>query len=273
MSIEKKYERLLAYIQQYPSAAVAYSGGVDSTLLCKAAFDALGEKALAITMFSPFIPQRERILSAEMAGWIGIRHSIIKVEQMEAQILSNPVDRCYHCKKAVFTSIAERAAQEGIRRIFDGSNLDDLKDYRPGMKALQELSVKSPLREAGLTKAQVRELSRLHKLKTWNIPAYACLASRVPYGSEITDEKLRMIEQGEDILHGYGLHQVRLRHHGDIARIEAVPEEMEVLMKPEIRTEVSFALKKIGFTYVCMELEGYKMGSLNVFKEDEEVKK
>ena len=273
MTVREKYEALLTYIRQYPSAAVAFSGGVDSTLLCKAAYEALGENAIAITFFSPFIPRRERILSREMAREIGIRHSIIEQDRMDSLILSNPEDRCYFCKKAIFSSISDRALSFGIEIVFDGSNTDDLKDYRPGMKALQEMEVKSPLRETGLTKHDVRELSRYLDLKTWDMPAYACLASRIPYGSEITGEKLGMIEQGENVLHGMGYHQVRLRHHGDIARIELAPEDMDDFMKPQVRKKASEALKEIGYTYVCMELEGYKMGSLNVFKENNEVKK
>ncbi len=273
MDYQNKYEGLVAYIRQFPGAAVAFSGGVDSTLLCKAAFDALGEQALAITMFSPFIPQRERDLSKEMSASIGIRHQIIELDHMNQQILANPADRCYHCKKAVFSTIAARAEEEGIRVIFDGTNLDDLKDYRPGMKALAELAVKSPLREAGLTKADVRGISRHLNLKTWDMPAYACLASRIPYGTEITPDNLLMVEKGEEILHAEGFRQVRLRHHGAIARIEAVPEEMEGLMNPALRERVSRALKSLGFSYVCLELEGYKMGSLNVFHDQKEEKK
>jgi len=273
VTIEEKYKNLLAVIGQYPSAAVAFSGGVDSTLLCKAAHDALGENAAAVTFFSSFIPQRERDLSKEMARSIGIGHSIIEQDRMTPQVLANPADRCYHCKKAVFGQIAEKARALGMEFIFDGSNTDDLKDYRPGMKALEELSVKSPLREAGFSKQDVRELSRYLGLKTWDMPAYACLASRIPYGSEITDEKLTMVEKGEEVLHELGFRQIRLRHHGDIARIEPAPEEMDEFLKPAVREKVSRALKEIGFTYVCMELEGYKMGSLNVFDEKKEVKR
>ncbi len=269
MTIEEKYQNLLANIGTYPSAAVAFSGGVDSTLLCKAARDALGDRAMAFTVISPFIPRRERELSTEMARAIGIRHMVIEIEEMDPRVLSNPKDRCYFCKKSLFGRMVDEARSHGRNFLFDGSNLDDLKDYRPGMRALQELEVKSPLREAGLTKGDVREISRYLGLKTWDMPAYACLASRIPYGTEITGENLGMVERGEDLLHGLGFSQVRLRHHGEIARIELDREEMDRFTKPEIREKVSRALKDMGFTYVCMELEGYRMGSLNVFKENE----
>ena len=268
MEYKNKYERLVENIRQYPSAAVAFSGGVDSTLLCKAAADALGKDAMAFTIFSPFIPLRERELSKKMAREIGIDHTIIEVADMDSHVLSNPVDRCYHCKKAVFGRISEDARTAGMEYLFDGSNVDDLKDYRPGMKALEEMDVRSPLRDSGLTKDDIRGISKLLGLETWSIPAYACLASRIPYGTVITDENLRMVEAGEDVLHRLGMEQVRLRHHGDIARIEAGPDEMEKLLKEEVRLEVSKELKGIGYIYVCMELEGYRMGSLNVFKEE-----
>lgn len=264
MPLNQQYKELLRIIKSYPSAAVAFSGGVDSTLLCKAAYDALGDKSLALTVFSPLIPQREKDLSRSMARFIGIRHEIIEVEQLDPVVLANPVDRCYFCKKTVFGNILAAAASVGISTVFDGSNVDDQKDYRPGMKALKELEIRSPLKEAGLTKADVRALSRELKLETWDLPAYACLASRIPYGSPITDEKLRTVERGEEILHQEGLRQVRLRHHGDIARLEIGQDELAGFLDLEKMARVSSALKKTGFSYVCLELEGYSMGSLNL---------
>jgi uncharacterized protein len=263
MEDSSKYLNLLSYIKQYSSAVVAFSGGGDSTLLCRAAFDVMGKRSLAITVVTPLIPQREIVLARESAANIGIPHKIIEIPELDDQVQANPSDRCYHCKKIIFNRILSEARTSGIGTVFDGSNLDDQNDYRPGIRALKELKVLSPLKEAGLSKQDIRYISKQLNLPTWNLPAYACLASRIPYESPITSEKLYMVEQGEDYLQELGFKQVRLRHHGDIARIELAPEEMKNFIRPELMSLVSKRLKDLGFTYVCLELEGYRMGSLN----------
>jgi len=263
MSLTDKYQQLLSLIRQYPSAAVAFSGGVDSTLLCKAAEDALGKKALAVTVLSPLIPEREFSLTEKNAKALGLRHKVIRMEELDPLVSSNPADRCYHCKKIIFTKILKAAEDEGITTVFDGSNVDDLSDYRPGLRALGEMNIISPLQQTGLTKDEIRQLSHQLKLNTWNLPAYACLASRIPYGTAITNENLTMVEKGEDYLQALGFRQIRLRHHGNLARIEIARNERIRLFDESLIDEISKELKKLGFTYVCMELEGYRMGSLN----------
>ncbi len=263
MLLNSKYQTLLSVIKQYPSAAVAFSGGVDSTFLCKAVFDALDRKSLAVTVISPLIPQREADLARKTAASIGILHKIITISELSPAVAANPPDRCYYCKDIIFKRIITAAKEEGISVIFDGSNKDDLEDYRPGIRALRELEVVSPLQEAGFYKEEIRELSRQLGLETWDLPAYACLASRIPYNSVITGEKLSMVEQGEDYLHGLGFRQIRLRHHGEIARIEVARDEMNRLFNTELMDQIAKKLKQIGFLYVCLELEGYRMGNLN----------
>ncbi len=263
MTLNSKYQTLLSIIRKYSSGAVAFSGGVDSTLLCKAVYDALGEKGLSVTIISPLIPQREIKLAKKSAVSIGITHKIITITELDPMVKANPPDRCYHCKKIIFRSILRAAKEEGISVVFDGSNVDDLKDYRPGLRALKELEVVSPLVEADLHKEEIRELSRQLNLKTWDLPSYACLASRIPYYSVITGEKLSLVEKGEDYLHGLGFSQIRLRHHGEIARLEVLRDDRSRFMNPEIMDQVSKELKQLGFLYVCLELEGYIMGNMN----------
>jgi len=271
MAFFSKYQTLLSVIRQYPSAAVAFSGGVDSSLLCRAVYDALGSNSLAVTVLSPLIPQREADLARKTAASVGIPHKIITIPELNPVVTANPPDRCYHCKKIIFDRIISAAAEEGISVVFDGSNKDDLQDYRPGLRALRELKVVSPLQEAGLSKEEIRELSRQLELETWDLPAYACLASRIPYHSVITKEKLTMVEKGEDSLHGLGFRQIRLRHHGEIARLEVSREERSRIMDPELMDRISGELKQLGFTYVCLELEGYRMGSLNKSLKEKEL--
>jgi pyridinium-3,5-biscarboxylic acid mononucleotide sulfurtransferase len=263
MTIDEKFNKLRDSIRALKKAAVAYSGGVDSSLLCRVAYDVLGDEAIAITIVSPMLPRSEIDCAREVTSSIGIRHILVEEAEIEEIVAQNPKDRCYHCKKVEFGNVLKTAAEYGISHVLDGSNLDDLGDYRPGLAALQELSIVSPLREAGLTKAEIRELSKRLNLKTWDKPAFACLASRVPYGERITREKLGRVERAEDYLRGTGLRQFRVRSHGDIARIEVAPEEREKLFDARVMDEASAALKSFGFVYVCMELEGYRMGSLN----------
>ena len=225
MTLEDKYENLRELIRALGGAAVAFSGGVDSSFLCKVIRDVLGDHSLAVTVVSPMLPRSEIECAKEVAVAVGIRHVLVEDPDIEATVAANPADRCYHCKKIEFSHILKAARENGLNRVLDGSNLDDLSDYRPGLIALKELGILSPLREAELTKADIRELSKRLGLKTWNKPAFACLASRIPYGERITLAKLRAVEQAEDFLRLRGFRQFRVRIHGTIARIELAPEE------------------------------------------------
>jgi uncharacterized protein len=199
----------------------------------------------------------------DIARRVGIEHVLVEESEIDCAVAANPKDRCYHCKKLEFSSIIAAAGERGIGVVLDGSNMDDLGDYRPGLKALEELGVVSPLREAGLGKKEIRELSRRFGLPTWDKPAFACLASRIPYGERIDREKLSRVEKAEDYLRARGFRQFRVRSHGDIARIEAAREERSKFFSEELLDEVSAALKSFGFLYAAFELEGYRMGSLN----------
>ncbi|MDR1317730.1 MAG: ATP-dependent sacrificial sulfur transferase LarE [Spirochaetales bacterium] len=263
MTIDEKYDRLVACIAACGSAAVAFSGGVDSSFLCYAAKKALGSRALAITVVSPMLPKSEIECADMVARAVGIEHVLIEESEIDAQVAANPKDRCYHCKKIEFGNILRVAGERGIAAVLDGSNMDDLGDYRPGLRALEELRIVSPLREAGLTKAEIRELSRRFGLLTWDKPAFACLASRIPYGETISREKLDRIEKAEEALRSYGLRQFRVRSHGNIARIEVAPDERKLFFDTEILDEISRRLKSFGFLYAALELEGYRMGSMN----------
>jgi uncharacterized protein len=263
MDIDEKYQALLAYISALGSAAVAFSGGVDSSFLCYAASEALGKKALAITVVSPMLPKSETDCAAAVARQVGIEHILVEESEIDEEVAANPKERCYFCKKIEFGRILRAAKVRGINAVLDGSNMDDLGDYRPGLAALEELEIKSPLREAGLAKNEIRTLSRRFGLPTWDKPAFACLASRIPYGERIEAQKLRRVERAEEFLRSKGFRQFRVRSHQDLARIEAAPGERSKFFNEEILDEISTALKSFGFLYVAFELEGYVMGSLN----------
>ncbi len=263
LPLDEKYRRLLAAIARHSRVAVAFSGGVDSSLLCRAAREALGDGAIAITLVSPMMPADDLAAARQIAALTGIAHFLIEETSIEAPVAANPPDRCYHCKKVEFARIAQLAANHGIQTVLDGTNLDDESDYRPGMRALAELHVASPFREAGLTKAEIRALSRQLGLPTWDKPAAACLASRIPYGEPITLEKLRRIDRAEQALRAHGFRQCRVRHHGDIARIEVAPAERRRFFDERLLDAVSSEIKAAGYRYVCLELEGYQTGSLN----------
>lgn len=262
-SLEEKYQRLLAAIVKHGRVAVAFSGGVDSSFLCKAARDAVGDNAIAITMVSPMMPSDDLETAKSIAALTGIQHHLVEDKDVDEPIAANPINRCYFCKKIEFARIAEVAGAHGVKVVFDGSNLDDEADYRPGLAALSELGVTSPLREAGLHKADIRELSRELGLPTWDKPAAACLGSRVPYGERITLEKLHAIDRAEQILRRHGFRQCRVRHHGDIARIEVAPSERNGFFDTARLDVISREIKAVGFRYVSLELEGYQTGSLN----------
>jgi uncharacterized protein len=261
--LELKYRRLLDLIAGKGSAAVAFSGGVDSSFLCHAAREALGDRAAAITVLSPMLPKSEADCARLVSAQVGIRHFFVEEDEIDEEVAANPRERCYFCKKLEFGTILAEARKHGINTVLDGSNMDDLGDYRPGLAALAELEICSPLREAGLSKAEIRDLSRRFGLPTWDKPAFACLASRIPYGERIDREKLGRVERAEDLLREMGFRQIRVRSHGDIARIEVAPGERKRFFEESLMDSVSQSLKSFGFLYAALELEGYVQGNLN----------
>ena len=245
------------------SAVIAYSGGLDSTFLAKVAHDVLGQKALAVTACSETYPIREQEKALETAREIGLRHRLIQTSELEIPgFTDNPVDRCYFCKNELFSTLRKTAAEEGLLHILDGTTADDLGDLRPGRRAAAEFGVISPLLEAGLKKTEIRVLSKKLGLPTWDKPASACLASRIPYQSAITPEKLRQIELAEEHLRSLGIVQCRVRHHGEVARIEVAAEDIPRVCGP-LRLEIVSCLRSLGFIYVTVDLSGYRPGSMN----------
>lgn len=273
MTLESKFEALKDILRNLGSVAIAYSGGVDSTFLLKVAYDVLGENAIAITARSSTYPEREFNEAKKYIEEIGAKHIVIISEELEIEgFAKNPTNRCYFCKKELFSKIRAVAKEHNINAVVDGCNLDDIGDYRPGMKAAKELDVISPLKQAELTKNDIRELSKRLNIPTWNKPAFACLSSRFPYGTEITVPKLSMVERAEQFLLDLGFRQLRVRHHGDIARIEVSTEERSKFFDLDIMDKVGQELKKIGFKYVTLDLLGYRTGSMNEVLTEEQKK-
>lgn len=269
--INKKLDKLKNIIKEKQKIAVAFSAGVDSTFLLKVCRDELGDNVVAITVNAPMQPRNEIEDARKLVKSLEVKHIEINLGYSRFQeIVDNPPNRCYLCKKQIFTTIIEKAESIGIEYIADGSNMDDLGDYRPGMKALKELEVISPLLDAELTKDDIRNLSRGMGLPTWDKPALSCLATRIPYGNKITMEKLETIEKAENYLKLLGFKQFRVRHHGDIARIEISRDEMCRFLDLEIFKKVTKGIKKMGFKHVTLDLEGYNRGSMNWVVEKEE---
>lgn len=263
-ALHEKKLKLEEYLKELGSIAVAYSSGVDSTFLLKVAKDVLKDNVIAVTARSASFPKRELDEATEFCKKEGIRQLFVDIDEMSIEgFRKNPVNRCYYCKHEVFTRITEAAVNCGIKYVAEGSNIDDNGDYRPGLKAVEELGIKSPLRYAGLTKSEIRALSKELGLPTWEKPSFACLASRFVYGEAITEEKLGMVDRAEQMLLDLGFKQFRVRVHGNIARIEVLPEEISKLMEETVRSAVYKRFKEIGFDYVTMDMAGYRTGSMN----------
>ncbi|OPZ90020.1 MAG: GMP synthase subunit B [Firmicutes bacterium ADurb.Bin419] len=246
------------------SVVIAFSGGVDSTFLLKMAHEVLGDRVLAVTASSATFPEREFKEAVNFAAEYGIPHRVIQSEELEIEGFSdNPLNRCYLCKKELFMKMKQLADSEGFKFVAEGSNYDDLGDYRPGMQAISELGIVSPLRDAGLTKAEIRQHSKEMGLKTWDKPSFACLSSRFPYGEKITAQKLQMVDKAEQFLIDMGFKQVRVRHHGSLARIEVDDLDFDKFIDKETRNAIYLRLKELGFIHVSLDLKGYRTGSMN----------
>jgi uncharacterized protein len=255
---------LIERLRACPSLIVAYSGGVDSAYLAWQANRVLGTRALAVTADSPSYPERHRQMALAIARDFELRHEIIATHELDRpEYRANPANRCYFCKHELYSTLTAVARERGFAAIADGSNADDRGDYRPGRQAAREFGVVSPLDEAELTKDDIRRLSHEAGLPTWDEPASACLSSRIPYLSEVTDEKLRTIERAEDAIRALGFRILRVRHHGEIARLELGPGEIARAMEPATARAIDTALRALGFRYVTVDLRGYRLGSLN----------
>lgn len=264
MHYQDKFAQLKQELKNMDKVMIAFSGGVDSTFLVKAAKDILGKNAIAITAKSAAFPERELQEAIEFCQQEEIRHLIIESEELDdPEFGKNPLNRCYLCKKQLFTKILRIAAEFGVEYVVEGSNMDDLYDYRPGRQALEELGIRSPLLQAELTKEDIRHLSKEQGLSTWDKPSFACLSSRIPYGEEINAMKLKMIDAAEQYLHTLGFRQVRVRHHGDIARIEVSSRDNPRIIEPDLAQKIYKKFADIGFAYTALDIKGYRSGSMN----------
>ena len=262
--IDQKLNRLKAILSAMERVVIAYSGGVDSTFLVKIAYDVLGDRAVAVTADSPTYPEEEFETARELARQIGVRHEVIVSEELkDPNFAKNPADRCYHCKMELFCKLKEVADRYGAKYILYGANYDDTGDFRPGMQAADEVGARAPLKEVGMTKDQIRWFSKDLGLPTWDKPATACLSSRFPYGTEITEKKLRTVGQAEQFLRSLGFRQLRVRHHDQIARIEVPEEDIPRLLQEKLRAQVIERFNELGYPYVTLDLKGYRTGSLN----------
>ena len=260
MGTDGKLKKLHFILRRIGSAVIAFSGGVDSVLLAKIANDIMGERMLAVTLTSEFFPQREKLQAIRMAKKIKIKH-LIRNLRLPGIVMKNTEERCYRCKRTIFSYLSRIARERGYRCVIEGSNLDDLRDFRPGRRAIEELNIRSPLQEAGFTKAEIRSLSQRMGLETWDKSSFSCLATRIAYRERITRQKLKQIEKAELFLNKLGLRNVRFRLHGDIGRIEVVQDKILLLYKNG--SKIAKKLKPLGVRYVCLDLEGYRSGSMN----------
>lgn len=263
-AIQKKFEHLKTILNDMGSVLVAFSGGVDSTFLLKTAHDVLRDKAIALTATSPTYPDREFQDTKMLAQEIGVEHIIVESNELLIPNFAENTDkRCFYCKSELFDICNEKAKELGLNFVADGSNVDDMSDYRPGRDAAKELGVRSPLVEAGLSKHEIRQISKAIGLETWEKPSFACLSSRFPYGTKITEERLAKIEKCEEMLRNLGFSQFRVRYHNEIARIEVLPSEINKFLDKEIRNIIVYSFKQHGFTYITLDLQGYRTGSMN----------
>ncbi|MBU6391895.1 MAG: ATP-dependent sacrificial sulfur transferase LarE [Planctomycetes bacterium] len=264
MDTKEKLKKLKNNVKALESVIVAFSGGVDSSLVAKVCYDVLGEKALAVTARSETYPSYEYEEAVRIAKEIGISHMTINTSELGIKgFADNPPNRCYFCKSELFGKLKEIARGKGYKSVADGTSLDDAGEYRPGLDAARELNVRSPLKESGLRKADIREISKYLKLSNWDKPSYACMSSRFPYGESITEQKLTLVAAAESYLRNIGLKQFRVRHHDTIARIEVLPEDISVLLQNGKREELVKRFKEIGYKYVTIDMEGYRSGSMN----------